>query len=80
MLYIARSQFCIRDHFGLVKETIYFDTDQYQCNILKLSLYIYIYIILYCREVGPKNSLSVYVLGPWPKPRTRGCPRRINLC
>ena len=31
------------------------------------------------RDVGPKSSLSVYILGPWPKPMTRGCPRRINI-
>ena len=34
----------------------------------------------YCRDVGPRSSLSVYILGPWPKLRTRGYPKRINLC
>ena len=32
-----------------------------------------------CRDVGPRSSLSVYILGLWPKPRTRGCSKRINL-
>ena len=30
----------------------------------------------YCRGIGPRSSLSIYVLGPKPKPRTRDRPRR----
>ena len=33
----------------------------------------------YCRDVGPRSSLSVYILGSWPKLRMRSCPRRVNL-
>ena len=34
----------------------------------------------YCRDIRPRSSLSIYILGMWPKPRTSGCPRRRNLC
>ena len=34
----------------------------------------------YCRDIGPRSSLSVYILGLWPNLRTRVCPRRRYLC
>ena len=30
----------------------------------------------YCRGIGPKSSLSMYILGLKSKPRTRGHPRK----
>ena len=30
----------------------------------------------YCRDIRPRSSLSICILGLWPKPRTRVCPRR----
>ena len=32
-----------------------------------------------CRGVRLRNSLSIYILGLWPKLRTRGYPRKISL-
>lgn len=32
----------------------------------------------YCRGIGPKSSLSMYIMGLRPKQRTRGRPRRVN--
>ena len=34
----------------------------------------------YCRGIGPGSSLSISMLGLWPKLRTWVCPRRRNLC
>ena len=33
----------------------------------------------YCRAIGPKNSLSMYIMGLRPKPRTRGSLRRVGI-
>ena len=33
----------------------------------------------YCRGIGPKNSLSMYIMGLRPKPRTRGSLRRVGI-
>ena len=33
----------------------------------------------YCRGIGPRSSLSIYILGMWPKLRTSGCPRRRKV-
>ena len=30
----------------------------------------------YCRDIGPRNSLSVYILGLWPNSRMRVYPRK----
>ena len=40
-----------------------------------LSFYYY-----YCRVLGPGSSLFAHILGMWPKPRTKICPRRRCLC
>ena len=32
----------------------------------------------YYRGIGPRSSLSIYIMGLRPKPRTRGRPRRVN--
>ena len=37
-------QYHTGDHFGLVRKMKYFGTDQYQCTISSLPLYIYMYI------------------------------------
>ena len=34
----------------------------------------------YCRDIWPRNSLSIYILGLWPNLRTRSCPKRGYLC
>ena len=34
----------------------------------------------YCRDIGPESSLSMYILGLRPKPRTRGLPRMSKHC
>ena len=34
----------------------------------------------YCRDIGPRSSLSMYILGLRPKPRTMGCLRRSKHC
>ena len=56
---------------------IYIYTYVYILNIKKLTFKIDVYL---CRDIGPKSSLSIYILGPRPKLRTRGFSRRINLC
>ena len=33
----------------------------------------------YCRGIGPKNSLSMHIIGLGPKPRTIGRPRRVGI-
>ena len=33
----------------------------------------------YCKGIGPRGSLPIYILGLWPKPRTKGCPSKRNL-
>ena len=34
----------------------------------------------YCRDIGLRSSLSVYILGLWPNPRMRVCLRKRYLC
>ena len=34
----------------------------------------------YCRGIGPRSSLSMYILGLKPKPGTRGRPKRSKHC
>ena len=34
----------------------------------------------YCRDIGPRSSLSMYILGLRPKLRTRGLPRMSKHC
>ena len=46
MTLTQESQFCIRSHFNLVKETKYFSTDWYQCmkylcKYKFISFYVY---------------------------------------
>ena len=33
----------------------------------------------YCRGIGPKNSLSMHIIGLGPKLRTIGRPRRVGI-
>ena len=55
------------------------------CNFV--SFYFFILFIVFipfpnsiCRGIGLRSSLYIYILGLWPKLRTKGCPRRRNLC
>ena len=34
----------------------------------------------YCRGIGPRSSLSMYILDLGPKPRTRGRLRKSKRC
>ena len=57
------------------------------CIYVKIMEYHYIFVKFpkipfkkrYCRVIGPRSSLSMYIMGLRPKPKTRRHLRRVNI-